>query len=94
MRAVFNPMNKQPTVDTAQMKQIWNKLENSPPNWLLAPLLFYQTNDWLSVILMVSVGLVLDLLLEQRRQHHGGRAGVLQLGELVEIAGVRAGRRH
>ena len=59
MRAVFNPMNKQPTVDTAQMKQIWNKLENSPPNWLLAPLLFYQTNDWLSVILMVSVGLVI-----------------------------------
>lgn len=59
MRAVFNPMNKQPTVDTAQMKQIWNKLENTPPNWLLAPLLFYQTNDWLSVILLVSVGLVI-----------------------------------
>lgn len=59
MRAAFNPMNKQPTIDTAEINLAWDKPENRSPNWLLAPLLFYQTSDWLSVILMVSIGLVI-----------------------------------
>ncbi|MCB9079468.1 MAG: Stp1/IreP family PP2C-type Ser/Thr phosphatase [Anaerolineaceae bacterium] len=56
MRAAFNPMNKQPT---AQIKQTWDTPENGSPNWLLVPLLFYQTNDWLGIILMVSIGLLI-----------------------------------
>ena len=36
--------------------------------------------------------LVEDLLLEQRRQHDGGRAGVGEAPDRVEVAGERAGR--